>query len=125
MNSKDLRAIVDNAIALEEAKEEHERQQDMSKRYHLASPETPDIPTSIYHVSALTPFIRLDETVTPAPVRPLQKRGRLRKDQLTSTTCEAVPFRRSAQIGRKKKPQNNNDNSQHQASPNNHNPQIY
>ncbi|KAJ8730345.1 hypothetical protein PYW07_017383 [Mythimna separata] len=46
--------------------------------YEIADPQKPDVVIGVYHASALVPYVG-ESSMLPAPVQPLRKRGRPRK----------------------------------------------
>ena len=49
--------------------------------YEIADPQKPDVVIGVYHSSALVPYVG-ESSLLPAPVQPLRKRGRPRKQTL-------------------------------------------
>jgi transposase InsO family protein len=61
--------------------------------FEIADPKEPELPLGKYHVSAMTPFIPAEPTEDPAPVQPLRRRGRPRKQaNLTTVYVDPSPI---------------------------------
>uniref|UniRef100_A0A1Y1KT95 RNA-directed DNA polymerase n=1 Tax=Photinus pyralis TaxID=7054 RepID=A0A1Y1KT95_PHOPY len=59
--------------------------------YRIATPGQENIPLGVYHESDITPYHTVDDTLTPAPVQPIRKRGRPRHMEGPSQQASETP----------------------------------